>query len=510
MKGPIKFYVRTISPIHIGCDEVYEPTGFVLNENARQMIVFDPLSFISQMEDADKTKFSQICARGTIASILEIYKFMQDKTAEGRIVDVCHDFLEHYKQTFSIPMRNKREIQQNLNNFAIPRTAFRSIDQRPYIPGSSLKGALRTSYLNLMESEKKLSQRAKERDARNLEQRLMEYGGIPSDPFRMVKVSDFMPLGETRTRIVYGVNKKKKTTDQDARGLPLIFEVIPPGTVFVGTIFVSSPLQGSGISKHVSIEKLLNSSTMFYTEEKQREDRELANIGVVINSDYVRFHDQKNSFLVRVGRHSGAESVTIEGHRNIKIIMGKGEKPKYIGHATTLWLASETRKPASLANLQPFGWVQLSILTDDLSEEFQIKEQKWQEKEDKHREIRQAEVESKAELKLQADEEARRLELEAEERRKEEERKKAVLEAMSPEERDISAVNDPKITENQVVKIYNKIDDFSEENKTRLALALKTYWEACGKWKKTKGKKTKGVLKQIDRVEKVKNILGQK
>jgi CRISPR-associated protein Csm5 len=142
MKGPIKFYIQTISPVHIGCDEFYEPTGFVLDENARKMIVFDPLSFISQMEDADKSEFSQICAKSTIASILEIYKFMQNKTAEGRMIDVCSDFFKHYKQTLSLPMRSPREIQQNLNSFAIPRTAFRGVDQRPYIPGSKRKETL--------------------------------------------------------------------------------------------------------------------------------------------------------------------------------------------------------------------------------------------------------------------------------------------------------------------------------------------------------------------------------
>ena len=508
MKGPIKFYIQTISPVHIGCDEFYEPTGFVLNESARQMIVFDPLSFISQMEDADKAEFSQICAKGTIASILEIYKFMQNKTAEGRMIDVCPDFLEHYKQTLSLPMRNPREIQQNLNSFAIPRTAFRSIDQRPYIPGSTIKGALRTAYLNLMESEKKLSAKGKERNARNLEQRLMEYNGIPTDPFRMVKVSDFAPVGEARTRIVYGINKKKKPSDRDARGMPLIFEVILPGSAFVGTIAVDSPLPGSGIRKSVSMEKLLDSSTLFYTNEKDREEKELSNIGVEVVSDDGRLQDQKNSFLARVGRHSGAESVTIEGHRDI-FIMGKRGEKKHLNHATTLWLASDERKPVSMNNLQPFGWVRLNRLTDNLSEEFQIKEQESQEKEKKHQEIRQAEAERKTEVIRQANEEAKKLKLEAEERRKEEETKKAVFEAMSPEERDIAAVSDPKITESQVVEIYNRIDDFPDEHKTKLALALKTYWKDHGKWEKKKGKKTKGVLKQMDRVQKVKEILGE-
>ena len=95
---------------------------------------------------------------------------------------------------------------------------------------------------------------------------------------------------------------------------------------------------------------------------------------------------------------------------------------------------------------------------------------------------------------------------EAEEKQK----RKAELAAMSPEERNIAALNDIKITENQVFEIYKRIDDFSEENKTKLALSLKAYWKNHKNWEKTKGKKTKGMLKQMDRVEKVKNILGEK
>ena len=504
MKEPIRFYIQTISPVHIGCDDVYEPTGFILNENTRQMVVFDPLSFISQMEDADKAKFSQICAKGTMTSILEIYKFMQDKTAEGRLVDVCPDFLKHYKQTLSLPLRNERVIQQNLKDFAVPRTAFRSVDQRPYIPGSAIKGALRTAYLNLMEREKEHSIKGKERNARTLEQRLMEYNGIPTDPFRMVKISDFMPVGETRTQIVYGINKKKSPSDRDARGLPLIFEVIPSGSVFVGTISVDSPLPMSGIREAVSMEKLLDSSTLFYANEKEREAKELSNIGVEVISDDGRLQDQKNSFLARVGRHSGAESVTIEGHRDIKIMMGKGEKPKHLDHATTFWLASDARKPVSMNNLQPFGWVLLSRLTDDLSEKFQIKGQKRHEKEAKHWEIRQAAAEKKAESIRREEEEAKKLALKEEKRRKEEERKKAELEAMSPEQREITEIRDPSVLENRVVEIYNKIDEFSEENKKALALALKKYWELHGKWKKKDCSK-----KQWQKVQKVQIILGE-
>lgn len=54
-----------------------------------------------------------------------------------------------------------------------------------------------------------------------------------------------------------------------------------------------------------------------------------------------------------------------------------------------------------------------------------------------------------------------------------------------------------------MVEIYNRIDDFSDENKTTLALSLKTYWEAHGKWEKKDCSN-----KQLKKVQKVKNILG--
>jgi hypothetical protein len=55
---------------------------------------------------------------------------------------------------------------------------------------------------------------------------------------------------------------------------------------------------------------------------------------------------------------------------------------------------------------------------------------------------------------------------------------------MTPEEREIAEIRDPFVLESRVVEIYNRIDDFSGENKTKLALVLKSYWEKHGKWEK--------------------------
>jgi CRISPR-associated protein Csm5 len=79
----------------------------------------------------------------------------------------------------------------------------------------------------------------------------------------------------------------------------------------------------------------------------------------MINTFGDRF--MKTVFPVRIGRHSGAECLTVDGVRNIKI-MGKqqGDPPKYGHHSTTVWLAGDSNKATS--NLLPFGWVALEVL----------------------------------------------------------------------------------------------------------------------------------------------------
>ena len=67
-------------------------------------------------------------------------------------------------------------------------------------------------------------------------------------------------------------------------------------------------------------------------------------------------------FLLRVGRHSGAESVTIDGVRHIKIMKGN---PEYQPQTKTLWLAAN--EPKQRTNLLPFGWLLVEVEPGDAS-----------------------------------------------------------------------------------------------------------------------------------------------
>lgn len=60
--------------------------------------------------------------------------------------------------------------------------------------------------------------------------------------------------------------------------------------------------------------------------------------------------------LLRVGRHSGAENMTLDGARNGSIkIMRLGGRTTYEDEATTIWMAAE--HDGHRSDMQPFGWL---------------------------------------------------------------------------------------------------------------------------------------------------------
>ncbi len=385
MSEPIPVLIRTLAPVHLGCDEVYEPLNFVIHPDRQELIAFDPGAFLDSLQEADRGRFLELCRKGTVASLLEIYQFFYQRRekARGRAVAVCPGLVTHYQEVMRLQVRG-RELNRALNQFTIHRTAYLAADQRPYIPGSAVKGALRTAYLNALAKLKPLSTPKDHRgrwDPRALEQRFLNYHKIPEDPFRLLKVSDFLPVGEVRTRIVYAVNEKKKPPAKfpEARGPYQILEVIEPGAEFLGIISVTDlPPDWRRLARinHVfTLEELFQAARSFYPQEKQQEDDHLFELGIPrlpLTSDNGRVP-------LRLGRHSGAECVTLAGHRKIKILQAKGAPPQTKDHATTLWLAADfhQRDKRREAHLRPFGWVALEELGPEQARELAAQEEAW-------------------------------------------------------------------------------------------------------------------------------------
>ncbi len=354
MKEIFHCVIKTLSPVHIGCGEVYEPTGFVVDEQKQELVAFDPFQFIAGLPDSEKDRLIRICEQGNIESILEVFKFFKNKPAIGNRVNLSSGFLKHYSQTLSISTRNPKQIQQELNRFSINRTAYLSGFETPFLPGSSVKGSLRTALLNLLQKESRINQDTRKKNASiKPEEKLLKYESLNEDPFRLVKVSDFMPIGDINRKVMYAVDIKKKPGQPP--GAYQIVEAIMPGSLFWGSIQVDETISGSGINKPVKLAELKKSARNFYGGEKKRETFELLNAGCPAFDK-----GEAGTIPLRVGRHSGAECVTIEGHRSIKIM----NLNKYLDHATTFWLASDNKRPETNDNLIPFGWVEIVAISE--------------------------------------------------------------------------------------------------------------------------------------------------
>ncbi len=508
------------APLHIGCADVYEPTSFIINREEKELVHFDTGRFLSLLNSDALAKFSAICRKGTPASLIELMRFMRNKakdiliSMDGKRVPVVKALADHYAQTLSLPLHDKKKVNQELNRFQIMRTAFDPLSGEVYIPGSAVKGAIRTAVLNLRNNGRNLPNFKGKNADRRLQEHILEFDfrHMESDPFRLIKVSDFFPVDEARRRILYAVDRKKKLSKFEARAPYQIVEVVETGARFIGTITVFTPPALSPIKRPVTSEEITAALQGFYGKEKQREDMELEKIGVrpaplKINS---------RSFPVRVGRHSGAECVTIEGHREIKIMQGKGSKPRFLNHATTVWLASGNRKPAAIGDLRPFGWAILEKLDLDAWSDLsaQIKERRHHFQEQRGIKIAAWEEEQSAK-KAQREKELREKEEKEAElaaQQQQEKRLRALWDAMSEEEQDLACIRQDGVAlkyaagdaKDPIPNIWPKIETAPPEHQKALAQAFKERWQAENKWNVKPKKK-----KQWKKVQRVKAILGE-
>jgi CRISPR-associated protein Csm5 len=453
--------LQVVTPVHVGCDDVYEPTGFVVDEGKDRMIIFDPTDFIQGLDETDRERFSAICRKGTIESIIEVYRFLRNRPAEGRAVNLCRGFSEQYRRVLDL---SPKDARSQLNRFEIKRTSFCPLDNRPYIPGSAIKGALRTAYLNAIAhggpTHKLDLQQEKGgkpgRDDRNkvLESRLLSLDKVPfkdrisQDPFRMVKVSDFMPVGKGETKIMYAVNWKKGPSGGEGRGPYQMLEMVMPGTCFVGEIRVDTPQTQDAVSMVFNLKEIVQGCRRFFEEENKREANELRGVGCKTLHPAVN----NGAFPFRVGFHSGAECVTIEGYREIWIKGKTGGRT--LDHATTVWLASEHDKPKHPDFLVPFGWTEMEPLAPEAMKALMEQESAY--KNDRDLALRQAAETVRARLQEENEKakQLERLKAEAEAQRAAEEKRKAEFEAMSPEERAIAELQSEDVKENRAVEIY--------------------------------------------------------
>jgi CRISPR-associated protein Csm5 len=205
----LKVKLTTIKPVNIGsgetlsqfCDYVYD-NGFIY------YLDYDLIAQkLSKKPDGEKLidEFVAIVraqAGGNVQNRLRIKGFLENTGL---------DFKNFASKKIAVDDEIKEQIQLHVKT-----------GSRPYVPGSSLKGAIRTaiiSYFFTEDLEKNI------RDTRGYIGQDI-FGKINDDVLKFLQVSDTMPLGKEDLGIVKFFRFNLKT---DSLDIPIIKEVIPSG-----------------------------------------------------------------------------------------------------------------------------------------------------------------------------------------------------------------------------------------------------------------------------------------
>ncbi|SFD09841.1 CRISPR-associated protein Csm5 [Microbulbifer thermotolerans] len=479
----------TLGPLHIGCGIDYEPTNYVMD--GETLFGFDIEDLDAVLTEKDRNKLSTIVLGpsagaggvGTPSSgsnhgdhgykaLLSLRRFIYKRRelllARARhIVSVAPQVAEEYHEGIGRVAQVKSE-KNVLNQFHLQRTCFNPHSQEPLLPGSSVKGAIRTGVLNGLNGGK----RRKVLKSSRLERELLG-GGFQSDPMRMVKIGDGQwqkSSDNPGPRIIYDHNlyKKphkadKKTRAEGKSNLRVMREVLPAmaSRLFRAPLSLlrAAPELGDGQPKNtLALADIVRHCNRFYREQWEREMDILLKLGCLdprwqrlveelFRGELGELLDEGRALLLRVGRHSGAECVTIEGVRSIRIMGKKIEGSRYESEATTLWLAGE--REDARESLIPFGWLVAEIDPEPEDLRSRALAEKLR---DYNRDLCRREAERRADIERKraaAEEELRERQRKEEEARRERERqereareREARLAALPPERRAMQEYRD--------------------------------------------------------------------
>lgn len=396
----------TLSPVHIGCGDDYIPTNYVVDDEV--LYSFDSSLLASVLNDTERNQLKELVKHPSgLQGIQRFIYQLRHKLApmaEHRVI-LAPAVAQHYHSKVGQVVQHERSLNR-INVLQIERTAYNEHSQAPILPGSSLKGAIRTALLNAINQKKpvhfdtvrmpKDSNPAHNKAGGKLEKQLFQ-GSFASDPMRLFKIADayWTPSeGSIAPRVMFDNNLSKNPLKLDTErkatsSISTRREVLPAMNhrCFAGQLSIQrmgdlincqkTTRNGKGEAlspkQELNFNQLIDDCNQFYCDLFEQELKVHQRLDcldptwLALMQDLLRHElgdlmKQRKAMLLRVGRHSGAEGVTIEGARHIKIMLGKRETV-YSSGATTLWMAADYEK--STKNLMPFGWVLVEIDPND-------------------------------------------------------------------------------------------------------------------------------------------------
>lgn len=431
----VRLALTPLAPIHIGCGEDFEPTNYVIEDGV--LFGFDPSAALLPENLARR-----LGELGDKADLLGIQRFFRENRQQfmphaNVLIPVAAGLADDYERQVGQVANRETNGNRVFNQLFVERASHTG--NRPYVPGSSFKGALRTAWLDRLNHGARVTDSEERRKTNRLEKRLLQ-GDFATSPLRLLKPSDLMPAGDIARQVLYAVNHKKSRVldrhgnELQPRGVVGRKECIAHGQyrALAGSLVQQDlgrhdkPNGTPAASQRLKdVAALAKDCNRYHLPRLQEEIRILDQRGMLnptwknaienlLAGELKPLLDSGRALLVRLGRYGGAESKTLsgEGVAQIRIMEGKGpdgrQQSSYQSHTKTVWLAAQTANDQR--HLIPFGWAVVEV--DPQGELPQLRA--WCEQEAKARPDMQAVRTRFAEARAAAEQNAARLRAERE------------------------------------------------------------------------------------------------
>lgn len=303
----MKLVLETLTPVHIGSGDVIEPYEYVITDRLHKINLG---KFISSLSPEEREEFLEVSS----TDMVRTRKFIKEKARLSEISEystgVSGDARSIYEDKLDDP-ENILSIQ-----------TFIKTGGKPFIPGSSVKGTIRTAMLY-----SSLDKPAVYLD-KDIEKQVFDFKNPQDDPFRVLKVSDSLPF-EYKALVLHNVKtyttKKYVAPKQlTASGYNILLEAT--NSYFTNNILrishdlrIDEDLKRNSEFMDINIESIASSCNEFYSKvlENELEFFESPDVSYAydtykqLKSGFLKIRKEKGSFLLRLGWGSGYDSTTV-------------------------------------------------------------------------------------------------------------------------------------------------------------------------------------------------------
>ncbi len=271
-----------------------------------------------------------------------------DKSYIKEIAKKLHNYVNDNNILYKVPVTKSFENKFNKKledpeNQLIVYETYRSLnDYFPVIPGSSIKGAIRTAILsaygeeidnkNLYYYDHRRRETLLKNDFENIK---LNFSNAKNDPFRAIRITDFRIEGKNSQRVGDVVNyKPNRKRGNDISQMQNIKEYIIGSCLdgdakgefelTIDDFLQEININGFRIDLRFNIEDIFEKCDKFYknhlTEESKKFYKEsifqnIKNMRDKLLEEAEKIDTSQKECLIRVGKHSHVENVTIDKHR---------------------------------------------------------------------------------------------------------------------------------------------------------------------------------------------------